>query len=381
MKIVIVCDVLGEENNGTTIAAMNLIRTLSAKGHELRVVCPDPGRAGAEGFYVVPQLSLGPLNAYIKKNNVTIARLDRGVLEAALHDADVIHVMMPFALGKAAAVYAHAHGIPLTAGFHCQAENVTGHIFLKDLSLASRTAYRIFYRRLYRYCDCVHYPTQFICDTFEAVVGTTPHRVISNGVGSAFIPRPVARPASLQDRYIVLFTGRYSPEKSHDVLIDAVARSRHKNEIRLIFAGSGPRKEAMVRRALKRDIPLPFMRFYSREELIDVINSADLYVHPAEIEIESIACLEAIACGRVPLIADSPRSATRYFALTERNLFRYNDSADLAEKMDWWLEHPEERERCSAEYLGFSSQFDFDRCMDAMEQMLLDAAEEKRHAG
>ena len=100
MKIAIVCDVLGEENNGTTIAAMNLIRTLSAKGHELRVVCPDPGRAGAEGFYVVPQLSLGPLNAYIKKNNVTIARLDRGVLEAALHDADVIHVMMPFVWEK-----------------------------------------------------------------------------------------------------------------------------------------------------------------------------------------------------------------------------------------------------------------------------------------
>ena len=375
MKIAIVCDVLGEENNGTTIAAMNLIRTLSAKGHELRVVCPDPGRAGAEGFYVVPQLSLGPLNAYIKKNNVTIARLDRGVLEAALHDADVIHVMMPFALGKAAAVYAHAHGIPLTAGFHCQAENVTGHIFLKDLSLASRTAYRIFYRRLYRYCDCVHYPTQFICDTFEAVVGTTPHRVISNGVGSAFIPRPVARPASLQDRYIVLFTGRYSPEKSHKVLIDAVALSRHKDEIQLVFAGTGPLKLALLRQARRCRIPKPIMEFYDRDTLIDIINSADLYVHPAEIEIEAIACLEAIACGRVPLIADSPRSATRYFALSDDNLFRYDDPTDLAQKMDWWLEHPEERLSCSKSYLGYAAQFNFTSCMDQMEKMILDVSE------
>ena len=121
-----------------------------------------------------------------------------------------------------------------------------------------------------------------------------------------------------------------------------------------------------------------YRHFKLREEALEVLR---VDCDPAEIEIESIACLEAIACGRVPLIADSPRSATRYFALTERNLFRYNDPADLAEKMDWWLEHPEERERCSAEYLGFSSQFDFDRCMDAMEQMLLDAAEEKRHAG
>ena len=33
MKITIVCDVLGEENNGTSVAAMNLIRYLTEKGH------------------------------------------------------------------------------------------------------------------------------------------------------------------------------------------------------------------------------------------------------------------------------------------------------------------------------------------------------------
>ena len=41
MKISIICDVLGAENNGTTIAAMNLIRSLKAKGHDVKVVCPD----------------------------------------------------------------------------------------------------------------------------------------------------------------------------------------------------------------------------------------------------------------------------------------------------------------------------------------------------
>lgn len=33
MKILVVCDVLGKENNGTTIAAMNLIRYLKSRGH------------------------------------------------------------------------------------------------------------------------------------------------------------------------------------------------------------------------------------------------------------------------------------------------------------------------------------------------------------
>lgn len=46
MKITIVCDVLGKENNGTTIAAMNLIRYLREHGHEVRVLCCDQDRIG-----------------------------------------------------------------------------------------------------------------------------------------------------------------------------------------------------------------------------------------------------------------------------------------------------------------------------------------------
>ena len=52
---------------------------------------------------------------------------------------------------------------------------------------------------------------------------------------------------------------------------------------------------------------------------------------------------------------------------------------DLAEKLDWWLEHPQEREACSRAYSGYARQFDFDRCMDAMEGMLLDAVQGACH--
>lgn len=379
MIVAVICDVLGEANNGTTIAAKRLIGALRERGHTVRVVCPDEEHKNEPDWYIVPKYRFGPFQKYVEKNGVAPARLDRAVLETAIADADVIHVMLPFALGKAAAEYAAAHGIPLTAGFHCQAENITGHLFLKDHPAANRRVYRILYRRLYRHCDCIHYPTQFICDTFEAVAGPTPHRVISNGVGREFTPGP-PREAPPEGVFTVLFTGRFSPEKSHEVLIDAAALSRHKNELRLVFAGAGPRKEKLLRRAMRRDIPLPRMRFYGREELIDVIRGADLYVHPAEIEIESISCLEAIACGKTPLIADSPRSAARYFALSEENLFRVNDARDLAEKLDWWIEHPAERAACAKRYEGYARRFDFDRCMDEMERMLADAAEGRIHA-
>ena len=51
MIVCIVCDVLGEKNNGTTLAATNLIDHLRSKGHEVRVVCCDKDKKGKENYY------------------------------------------------------------------------------------------------------------------------------------------------------------------------------------------------------------------------------------------------------------------------------------------------------------------------------------------
>lgn len=102
MNITIVCDVLGKENNGTTIAAMNLIRSLRAKGHQVKVVCPDRDRETQDGFYVIPTYNLGFLNNYVAKNGVALAKPDRQVIENAIDGADVVHIMIPFAAGQAA---------------------------------------------------------------------------------------------------------------------------------------------------------------------------------------------------------------------------------------------------------------------------------------
>lgn len=371
MTITVVCDVLGKENNGTTIAAMNLIRSLKAKGHTVRVVCPDEERKGREGFFVVPVYNLYFLNNYIKKNGVALAKPVRSILSEAIRGADVVHVMIPFALGRAALRIAREYGIPVTAGFHCQAENFLSHLFLMNSPLAAKLLYKNFYNGFYKYVDAVHYPTQFICDVFENEVGPTPHWVISNGVGKSFRPKTGKRYEKGGDEpFTIVFTGRYSKEKSHKVLLDAVARSKYAKRIRLILAGAGPLEDKLREYAAKTLPVQPEFRFFPRDELIDVLQNADLYVHPAEIEIEAIACLEAISCGLVPVIANSPRSATRNFALEEKNLFDYNDPDSLARRIDWWLDHPEERKRSAELYAGMTAVFDFDNCMDRMEQML-----------
>ena len=372
MKVLVVADVLGEENNGTTIACMNLVNYLKSQGDEVNVLCADQNKKGLPGYYIVPEKHLGFLIDYIvHKNNVTLAQPSTKIIKQALEGVDICHIMLPFALGIKTCKIARKMGIPITAGFHCQAENFTAHLRLMNCSLANKLTYKHFYKKLYRHVDAVHYPSEFIKNTFEKCVKRkTNAYVISNGVNDLYRHADIERPEHLSKKFNILFIGRYSKEKSHDVLIKAISLSKHKDEIQLIFAGQGPCETSMKKLSNKLGIIPPIMKFFSRQELVEVINSSDLYVHPAEIEIEAISCLEAITCGLVPVISDSKRSATNGFALTEKNLFKNNNAQDLTNKIDYWFDHPEERKECSKQYLGYTKQFEQVVCMQKMREML-----------
>ncbi len=367
MKVCIVADVLGKPNNGTTLACLNLINHLKSTGHEVRVLCGDNDKKDLDGFFVVPNYSFGSLiDGYLDKNGVAIAKPVKEIMEASLDGADVCHIMTPFALSRAALKMCLEKNIPVTAGFHCQAENISSHAKLMNATAVNNTIYHNFYHHFYKYVDAIHYPTEFIRETFEKSVGKeTNGYVISNGVNDIFRKEDCAK-----NEYQILFTGRYSKEKSHGTLLRAVAKSRYRDKIKLVLAGQGPREKQIRRLVGRLGLANVEMGFFAREDLVKVINSSSLYVHPAKIEIEAISCLEAIKCGLVPVISDSPRSATRAFALGEMNKFECDNAEDLRDKIDYWFDHPEEMKECSEQYLGFTEQFAQSACMAKMTEML-----------
>ena len=78
-------------------------------------------------------------------------------------------------------------------------------------------------------------------------------------------------------------------------------------------------------------------------------------------------------------MSDSPRAAISTFALDKgKNLFRAKDPNDLAKKIDYWIDHPEEAKENGRRYVEFARQFDFNLCMDRMEKMFLEVAERYR---
>lgn len=369
MKITIICEVLGAPNNGTTIAAMNLIKYLKERGHDVRVVCPDEDKRGLPGYYILPKAKLANM-LFSKSNSLNLAKFDEKVVYEAVKDADIVHFMIALFISRTASKYVASLGKPITGGFHAQSQNFASQVGMLHNKAFNRWAYHWYDGNVFCRAQAIHYPTQFIRDVFENAVGRkTNGYVISNGVNSQFKPIPGPKPDNIKDKYCILFTGRLAKEKSHIVLLKAVAQSRYKDKIQLIFAGNGPLEEKLKKYA-KENLPVqPIIDFFSRDALLEIINYCDLYCHPAEAEIEAIACLEAIACGLVPVIANSPDCATKNFALDEHCLFKVNDSADLASRIDWFIEHPEEKAALRDKYISESTLFDQDNCMKQMEQM------------
>ncbi|WP_322806381.1 glycosyltransferase family 4 protein, partial [Thermanaerothrix sp.] len=84
-----------------------------------------------------------------------------------------------------------------------------------------------------------------------------------------------------------------------------------------------------------------FLGRVPREAVAQLLQAADMFVMPGDVESLSLATLEAMACGK-------PVIAARAMALPELvhhgengRLFQPGNSKDLAAQMEWFLEHPE----------------------------------------
>lgn len=374
MKILLVIDQFDSDNNGTTISARRFADVLRAHGNEVRII--STGRDAADK-YTVREWKVPIFNSLIKSQGMTFALPSRNKLDKAISWADVVHFLMPFALSVEGLVIARQLGVPHTAAFHVQPENITSSIGMKDVDLVNKIIYIAFRDIFYNHFTHIHCPSNFIADQLRKNGYTANLHVISNGIDPEFVYCKSEKIDDFVNRKLIVMIGRLSVEKRQDVIIEAVARSKYADSIQLVFAGQGPRREELERQSHKLNNP-PVMHFFSKEELIHLLSMSDLYVHAADVEIEAIACIEAIASGLVPVIADSPKSATPQFALDSRSLFEAGNADDLAQKIDYWLDNEQERRRMEIEYARSAEKYAIDNSVHQIEEMFRMAIDENK---
>lgn len=374
MKILIVIDQFDNSNNGTTISARRFAKGLQEAGNEVYVV--STGDNQNEYKFNLKELPLPPgISHIIKSQGMSFAIPNTEILEKAISSVDVVHFYMPFFISKAGLKICEKLNVPHTAAFHVQPENITYSIGLGTKTKVNDFIYTHYRDTFFNRFTHIHCPSQFIADELKKHGYTAKLHVISNGVDDEFKYYPKEKLPEFKDKFVITMIGRYSNEKRQDVLIEAISKSKYANKIQLVLAGKGPKQEKYQK--LGKVLPNPpVMKFYPTDELIDLLKSTDLYVHSADAEIEAISCIEAFACGNVPVIANSKNSATKQFALVKESLFEAGNSNDLANKIDFWIEHEDYRKEMEIKYSKHAENYRLKNSIVKIEEMFNDAIRE-----
>jgi alpha-1,6-mannosyltransferase len=98
------------------------------------------------------------------------------------------------------------------------------------------------------------------------------------------------------DSRLLVYAGRFTPEKKLDLLVDAVRKLGAPYHLLLVGGGEVfPESIAAALRDSARVSHIPFKR--DQRELARLLASCDLLVHPGDCETFGLIVLEAMACG------------------------------------------------------------------------------------
>lgn len=358
-------------------AVLNLHDRLIEAGIEARIMsCANPDPDGPQPEYALGHFKFPFFERIIYSNGFRYAAADRRKMKEAIAWADVIHLEEGFPIEAIAARIAAKMGKPCIGSYHLFPENILANLGIKHELLINRTVNWFWRKTVYDRCFIVHCPTDKVKDYLEERHFKSDFRVVSNGI--AMKQDAAETPLYGGNPYVILCIGRLSNEKSQTTLLEAMKYSRHSGVIQLQFAGKGP-KEKKYRKLARKLVDSgvlkyePRFGFYDSVTLSELCRNAYLYIHCACVEVEGLSCVEAVREGAVPVIADGRFTATSQFALDGRSLFPVGDARSLAERIDWWIEHPQERAEMGREYAASAHKYDINDSIEVLVSMYREA--------
>lgn len=302
VRILVVAESFLPHMNGVTNSVLRIVDHYTASGDDVAIIAPQWPRAdtslrAACGRRVkVRRIPSVPLAGY---PDVRIATTSAAALRRRITDfePDVIHLASPTVLGGRAVVAAQKLGVPTVAVYQTDIPGYTARYGMPFLESASWQLLRDVHNR----ASLTLAPSTATRDQLVAH-GVERVHLWRRGVDtSLFSPslrseRLRAKLAGPGER-IVLYVGRLAPEKQ----VEDLKVIHDMPGVRLVIVGEGPERDA-----LRRHMPRArFTGFRSGTDLATHLASADLFIHPGELETFGQTIQEAMASG-LPVIA--PRS-------------------------------------------------------------------------
>ena len=299
MRILVIAESFLPHINGVTNSVLRIADHFAASGDDLEIIAPKwPGadthlRTSCGRRVRVRRIASAPMPGY---SEVRIATTSATALRRRIEEfePDVIHLASPTILGGRAMVAAQKAGVPTVAVYQTDIPGFTARYGMSFLESASWQLLRDVHNRAsLTLAPSTATRGQLLEHGIERV------RLWRRGVDTSLFS-PSLRSSTLRARYaepgerLVAYMGRLAPEKQ-------VADLRVLQDmpgVRLLIVGDGPEREA-----LRREMPRArFAGFRTGTDLAAHLASADLFVHPGELETFGQTIQEAMASG-LPVIA------------------------------------------------------------------------------
>lgn len=291
-------------------------------------------------------------------------------------DPDIIHIHSPIVLGNIAQILAGGLRKPVIATNHYMPTNINNSLMSEPL--IGKYLSNITYSYLVHFCNRCEYvtaPTQTALNLLYEYGLRAPARPISNGIDLQKYS-PGARDLAVLQRFklpteqpLLLHVNRLSEEKRINVLIDATAKI--KSNAHLALVGTGPavvELHAQVER-LQLQERISFLGFVQDADLLQLRRAADLFVIPSEAELQSLATMEAMACG-LPVIAANAWALPELVHPEENGfLFQPGNSDELAKYIDILASDTAMKQHMGGESLRIISKHDRNNVLEEWEEL------------
>ncbi|HXX78978.1 MAG TPA: glycosyltransferase, partial [Ktedonobacteraceae bacterium] len=293
-------------------------------------------------------------------------------------DPDIIHIHSPIVLGNIAQIVAGSLRKPVIATNHYLPINMSRSLSADPLF--GKPFVSVTYSYLVHFCNRCEYvtaPTMTALNLLYEHGLRAPAQAISNGIDLKKFS-PGARDTRLrqhfhlpQDRPIILSVNRLSQEKRIDVLIDAAAKMTRNAHIAI--ASTGPAEADL--RAQVEELNLmdrvSFLGFIHDRDLAPLYRLADVFAIPSEAELQSLATMEAMACGLPVVAADAYALPELVHHTVNGYLFQRGNSGEMARYLDMLVEDAEMRSQMGSKSLEIIARHDRAKVLDQWEALYL----------
>ncbi|MDB5266362.1 MAG: hypothetical protein JWN89_177 [Parcubacteria group bacterium] len=378
LSIALVCDPIGSNKSGVVVSTLRFGRLLSERGHRV-VFVGSRSEEHTGSHYQGIKTHLFRSLPVPRSGGWRLAFPAVGELKKVFQDEkiDVVHVILPMSGAIAAVKAAGVMGIKVIAHSHSQPENLFMHLpkILQGFLGRGWNAYLAWF---YGKTSYILYPTEMARSLLETLSKkSTPSAVVSNGISldefrSAEVGDFHERFGLSKEGLKLLFVGRLSPEKSLDTLLKAMPRILAEHpDTGLMIAGTGPSRPGLelLARRLGVGASVDFLGLVSDEDRLHAYNASDIFVFPSLAELEGMAVLEAMACGKPIIVADAPMSASRFFVEGNGFHFKAEDPEDLALQAIKLIADRDLRNSMAGASLEVAKKYDIEESVDKLERV------------